>query len=55
MPQPPGDILFYYYYYYYYYYYFKDVLIIIHKYTVAVHQKRASDLILGGCEPPCGC
>jgi hypothetical protein len=27
------------------------------KYTVAVfrHQKRASDFITGGCEPPCGC
>jgi hypothetical protein len=20
-----------------------------------IHQKRASDLIMGGCEPPCGC
>jgi hypothetical protein len=20
-----------------------------------MHQKRASDLITGGCEPPCGC
>jgi hypothetical protein len=20
-----------------------------------MHQKRASDLIMGGCEPPCGC
>jgi hypothetical protein len=33
-------------------------LFIICKYTVAVfrqHQKRASDLIMGGCEPPCGC
>jgi hypothetical protein len=32
--------------------------LIIHKYTVAVfrqHQKRASDLITDGCEPPCGC
>jgi hypothetical protein len=28
-----------------------------YKYTVAVqtHQKRASDLITDGCEPPCGC
>ena len=32
-------------------------LLIICKYTVAVfrHQKRASDLITDGCEPPCGC
>jgi len=32
-------------------------LFIIYKYTVAVqtHQKRASDLITDGCEPPCGC
>jgi hypothetical protein len=33
-------------------------LFIICKYTVAVFrqlQKRASDLIMGGCEPPCGC
>jgi len=35
---------------------FKDLLI-IYKYTVAVfrHQKRASDPITDGCEPPCGC
>jgi hypothetical protein len=29
----------------------KDLLL----YTVAVHQKRASDFIMGGCELPCGC
>jgi hypothetical protein len=32
--------------------------IIISKFTVAVfrqHQKRMSELIMGGCEPPCGC
>jgi hypothetical protein len=36
----------------------KDLFIIINKYTVAVfrqHQKRASDLVTGGCEPRCGC
>jgi hypothetical protein len=36
----------------------KDLFIIINKFTVAVfrqHQKRASDLITSGCEPPCGC
>ena len=34
----------------------KDLFIIIHKYTVAVfrHQKRVTDLITDGCEPPCG-
>jgi hypothetical protein len=47
------------------FFFFKDLFIylfiylfIICKYTVAVfrqHQKRASDLITGGCEPPCGC
>jgi hypothetical protein len=39
------------------FFFFKDLFIIIHKYTVAVfrHQKRVSDLITGGCEPPCGC
>jgi hypothetical protein len=38
-------------------YLFIYLLIIIYKYTVAVftHQKRASDLITDGCEPPCGC
>jgi hypothetical protein len=31
-------------------------LFIICKYTVAVtHQKRESDLVTDGCEPPCGC
>jgi hypothetical protein len=35
----------------------KIYLFIICKYTVAVfrHQKRESDLITDGCEPPCGC
>jgi hypothetical protein len=35
----------------------KYLFIIIHKYTVAVfrHQRRASDLITGDCEPTCGC
>jgi hypothetical protein len=36
----------------------KDLFIIISKYTVAVfrqHQKKVSDLITDGCEPPCGC
>jgi len=35
----------------------KDYLFITCKYTVAVfrHQKRASDPITDGCEPPCGC
>jgi hypothetical protein len=38
---------------------FKDLFIIIHKYNVCscfqTHQKRASDLIIDGCEPSCGC
>ena len=37
---------------------FKKDLFIICKYTVAVFQipqKRASDFIIDGCEPPCGC
>ena len=36
----------------------KIYLFIIYKYTVAVfrqRQKRAPDLITGGCEPPGGC
>ena len=38
----------------------KRFIIVICKYTVSViclhiHQKRASDLIMDGCEPPCGC
>jgi len=40
------------------FFFFKDLFIYyIYKYTVAVqtHQKRASDLITDGCEPPCGC
>jgi hypothetical protein len=32
----------------------KIYLFIICKYTVAV-QKRESDLVTDGCEPPCGC
>ena len=38
-------------------FFFKIYLFIICKYTVAVfrHQKRASDLVTDGCEPPCGC
>jgi hypothetical protein len=38
--------------------FFKDLFIylfIICKYTAAVIQKRASDLITDGFEPPCGC
>ena len=38
--------------------FFKIYLFIIYKYTVAVfrqRQKRAPDLITGGCEPPGGC
>jgi hypothetical protein len=32
-------------------------LFCVYKYTVVLqtHQKRASDPITGGCEPPCGC
>ena len=39
------------------FFFFKDLFIIIDKYTVSVfrHQKRASDLITGSCEPLCGC
>jgi hypothetical protein len=41
------------------FFFFKIYLfIIICKYTVAVlqtHQKRESDLVTDGCEPPCGC
>jgi hypothetical protein len=35
----------------------KDSFIVVCKYTVAVfrHQKRSSDLIKDGYEPPCGC
>jgi len=38
-------------------FFLKIYLFIIYKYTVAVqtHQKRASDLITDGYEPPCGC
>jgi hypothetical protein len=37
--------------------FFKRFIIIICKYTVAVfrHQKKVSDLIMDGCELPCGC
>jgi hypothetical protein len=36
---------------------FLDLFIIIHKFTVADfrHTKRVCHLIMGGCEPPCGC
>ena len=37
---------------------FLDVFIIIRNYMVAVfrlQQKRVSDPVTGGCEPPCGC
>jgi hypothetical protein len=36
-------------------FFFKDLFIIC-KYTscLQTHQKRASDLITDGCEPPCG-
>jgi hypothetical protein len=36
---------------------FKKDLFILCEYTVTIfrHQKRASDLITDGCEPPCGC
>jgi hypothetical protein len=27
----------------------------VHCSCLRTHQKRASDLIMGGCEPPCGC
>jgi hypothetical protein len=38
------------------FFFLKIYLFIICKYTVAVtHQKRASDLITDGCEPPYGC
>jgi hypothetical protein len=35
------------------FFFFKDLFIIIFKYKM--HQKRTSDLITYGCEPPCGC
>jgi hypothetical protein len=38
------------------FFFFKDLFIYL--YTVAVfsqHQKRASDPVTDGCEPPCGC
>jgi hypothetical protein len=38
--------------------FFSFFFIYLYEYTVAVsdtHQKRASDLITDGCEPPCGC
>jgi hypothetical protein len=39
------------------FFFLKIYLFIICKYTVAVfrHQKRESDLVTDGCEPPCGC
>jgi hypothetical protein len=42
------------------FFFFKDLFIVICKYTVAVfrqtrEQRRVSDLITDGCEPPCGC
>jgi hypothetical protein len=36
------------------FFFLKIYLFIICKYTVAV-QKRESDLVTDGCEPPCGC
>jgi hypothetical protein len=35
----------------------KDFIYFMYEYTVAVfrHQKKASDPITDGCEPPCGC
>jgi hypothetical protein len=35
----------------------KIYLVYVYKYTVDVfrHQKKVSDLITDGCEPPCGC
>jgi hypothetical protein len=36
----------------------KDLFLIINSYTCSclqTHQKRASDFITDGCEPPCGC
>jgi hypothetical protein len=32
-----------------------NYLFIICKYCLQTHQKRSSDLITDGCEPPCGC
>jgi hypothetical protein len=37
---------------------FLKILLYVYEYTVAnlqTHQKRASDPITDGCEPPCGC
>jgi hypothetical protein len=33
----------------------KDLFILIHCSCLQTLQKRASDLITDGCEPPCGC
>jgi hypothetical protein len=38
--------------------FFKDLFILcmwIHHHCLQTHQKRTSDLITDGCEPPCGC
>jgi hypothetical protein len=40
------------------FFFFKDLFIVIcksHCSCLQTHQKRASDLITDGCEPPCGC
>jgi hypothetical protein len=39
----------------YYYTLYNNFFIIVHCSCLQTHQKRASDLIPGGCEPPCGC
>jgi len=33
----------------------KDLFILVHCSCLQTHQKRASDPITDGCEPPCGC
>jgi hypothetical protein len=37
------------------FFFFKDLFIIIHCSCLQMQQKRVSDLITDGCEPPCGC
>jgi hypothetical protein len=40
----------------YYNYYIKVIiLVVVHYSCLQTHQKKASDLIKDGCEPPCGC
>jgi hypothetical protein len=43
----PGEFLF--------GFFFKKIYLLLYISALQMHQKRASDLIMDGCEPPCGC